>query len=185
MDFKELEEKCALCRKCALGGTKTKSVLDRGSRDALMMFVGEAPGQQEDEQGIPFVGPAGQLFDKYLEAAGIDREEVYVCNILKCRPPQNRDPLPEEQEACMPYLREQVRLVKPKIIVCLGRIAAMRLITPDFRITRDHGKFYKKGDFLMCALYHPSALLRDPSKREDNLRDMLTLKEEYDKCKGD
>ena len=183
MDFKELQEKCALCRKCALGETKINSVLDRGDRHAKMMFVGEAPGQQEDEQGVPFVGLAGQLFDKYLEAVGIDRDEIYVCNILKCRPPQNRDPLPEEQEACMPYLREQVRLVKPKMIVCLGRIAAMRLISPDFKITRDHGKFYKKGDFLMCALYHPSALLRDASKKEDNLRDMLALKEEYDKCK--
>ena len=145
------------------------------------MFVGEAPGGREDETGIPFVGPAGQLFDRYLAAAGIDREEVYVCNILKCRPPQNRDPLPAEQEACMEYLRTQVRLVKPEIIVCLGRIAAMRLIDPDFKITRDHGKFYNKGSFRMCALYHPSALLRDPSKKEDTLRDMLAVAAEYRK----
>ena len=183
MDFEELRSACERCTKCALHKTRTKAVLERGNRKAKMMFVGEAPGQNEDEQGVPFVGAAGQLFDKYLKAAGIDREEVYICNILKCRPPHNRDPLPEEQDACMDYLRAQVRLVDPKIIVCLGRISAMRLISPDFRITRDHGKFFKKGKFLMCALYHPSALLRDPSKREDNLRDMLALREEYEKIK--
>ena len=181
MDFPELEKICKNCTKCALSQTRQNVVLSRGAQDADLMFVGEAPGQVEDEQGLPFVGPAGKLFDQYLAAAGIDREEVFVCNILKCRPPQNRDPLPGEQDACIGYLREQVRLVRPKIIVCLGRIAAMRLISPDFRITRDHGKFYKKGNFLMCAHYHPSALLRDPSKKEDALRDMLAVAEEYRK----
>ncbi len=183
MDFEELKGMCASCRKCPLGQSKKNSVFERGSRSAKLMFVGEAPGGQEDETGIPFVGAAGQLLDKYLRAAGIDREEVYICNILKCRPPQNRDPLPEEQDACMDYLRAQVRLVKPKIIVCLGRISAMRLIDPAFRITRDHGVFHKKGNFLITAVYHPSALLRDPSKKEDMLRDMLKIAEEYRKIK--
>ncbi len=184
MNFAELEQACVNCRRCPLGETKRNTVLERGSRTAVLMFVGEAPGEKEDETGIPFVGPAGQLFDKYLAAVGIDREEIYVCNILKCRPPHNRDPLPEEQEHCIAYLREQVRLVKPQMIVCLGRIAAMRLISPDFRITRDHGKFFKKGNFLMSALYHPSALLRDPSKKEDNLRDMLAVAERYRELKA-
>ncbi len=183
MDFEQLKSNCASCRKCALGSSRKNSVFERGSRQARLMFVGEAPGGQEDETGIPFVGAAGQLLDKYLEAVGIDREEVYICNILKCRPPQNRDPLPEEQEACMDHLRAQVRLVKPKMIVCLGRIAAMRLISPDYRITREHGVFQKKGNFLITAVYHPSALLRDPSKKEDMLKDMLRIAEEYKKIK--
>lgn len=183
MDFEQLKSNCASCRKCALGSSRKNSVFERGSRQARLMFVGEAPGGQEDETGIPFVGAAGQLLDKYLEAVGIDREEVYICNILKCRPPQNRDPLPEEQEACMDHLRAQVRLVKPKMIVCLGRIAAMRLISPDYRITREHGVFQKRGNFLITAVYHPSALLRDPSKKEDMLKDMLRIAEEYKKIK--
>ena len=144
------------------------------------MFVGEAPGQQEDEQGIPFVGAAGQLLDRYLYAVGIPRESVYIANILKCRPPRNRDPLPEEEDACIGYLREQVRLIRPKIIVCLGRISAMRLIRPDFRITREHGVFVRKGGLLMTAVYHPAALLRDASKKEDMLLDMEKIKEQLD-----
>ncbi|MBQ8215385.1 MAG: uracil-DNA glycosylase [Clostridia bacterium] len=183
MNLDELKKGCEACRKCALGSSRKNSVFERGSRQAKLMLVGEAPGGKEDETGIPFVGAAGQLLDKYLEAVGIDREEVYICNILKCRPPQNRDPLPEEQEACMDHLRAQVRQVKPRMIVCLGRIAAMRLISPDYKITKEHGVFQKKGNFLITAVYHPSALLRDPSKKEDMLKDMLRIAEEYKKIK--
>ena len=183
MNLDELKKGCEACRKCALGNSRKNSVFERGSRQAKLMLVGEAPGGKEDETGIPFVGAAGQLLDKYLEAVGIDREEVYICNILKCRPPQNRDPLPEEQEACMDHLRAQVRQVKPRMIVCLGRIAAMRLISPDYKITKEHGVFQKKGNFLITAVYHPSALLRDPSKKEDMLKDMLRIAEEYKKIK--
>ena len=179
MDFSELEKAVNACEKCPLCRTRKNVVLDRGDRGARLMFVGEAPGETEDETGVPFVGAAGKLFDKYLAAAGIERDEVYVCNILKCRPPHNRDPEKAEEDACIDYLRAQVRLVDPKIIVCLGRISAMRLIDPDFRITRDHGKFYRRGKFLMTAHYHPSALLRDPSKKEDALRDMLAVAEKY------
>ena len=175
MNFEELEIACKNCQKCPLWRTRNRVVIERGSRTAKLMFVGEAPGQSEDEQGLPFVGAAGQLFDKYLAACGIDREEGYICNILKCRPPHNRDPLPEEQDACMDWLRTQVRLVKPQMIVCLGRISAMKLISPDFKITRDHGKFYERGSFTLCAVYHPSALLRDPSKKEETLADMLEI----------
>ena len=175
-----LRLRCENCRACPLSATRTNLVLGTGSRTADLMFVGEAPGEQEDLEGIPFVGKAGQLLDRYLFAVGIPRESVYIANVLKCRPPRNRDHLPEEEEACIGYLREQVKLVDPKIIVCLGRISAMRLITPDFRITRDHGQFVRKGKYLMTAVYHPAALLRDPSKKEDMLLDMERIKAKLD-----
>ena len=140
------------------------------------MFVGEAPGEQEDESGIPFVGAAGKLLDRYLFAVDLPRDKVYIANILKCRLPRNRDPEESEQDACIGYLREQFRLIGPKVLVCLGRIAAMRLIKPDFRITREHGKWFYKNGLWMTAVYHPSALLRDPSKREDMLRDMWAIR---------
>ena len=172
MSWELLEKTCATCNKCALGATRTKCVFGTGSRTADILFVGEAPGEQEDLSGIPFVGRAGQLLNKFLEAVDISRDDVYIANILKCRPPQNRDPLPAEEDACIGYLREQVRLLRPKIIVCLGRISAARLIKPDFRITKEHGEWFSKGDFLMTAVYHPAYLLRDPRKKEDMLLDM-------------
>ncbi len=165
-----------MCDKCPLGKTKTNTVFGCGNRNARLMFVGEAPGEQEDIQGIPFVGAAGQLLDKYLDAVGILRDDVYIANILKCRPPHNRDPLPEEGDACIGFLREQVKLIRPEIIVCLGRISAMRLIKPDFKITREHGIIIKKGAFAMTAVYHPAALLRDPSKKKDMYFDMKKIK---------
>jgi len=177
MTWDELEKTCGECTACALHETRTNCVFGVGNRDARLMFVGEAPGEKEDLSGIPFVGAAGQLLDKYLTAVDIERDDVYIANILKCRPPKNRDPLPEEQDKCIGYLREQVRLIKPEIIVCLGRIAAMRLIKPDYRITAEHGQFVKKGQFMMTAVYHPAALLRDPRKKEDMYRDMKKIKE--------
>ena len=180
MTWDELEKTCGECAACALRETRTNCVFGVGNRDARLMFVGEAPGEKEDLSGIPFVGAAGQLLDKYLAAVGIERDDVYIANILKCRPPKNRDPLPEEQDKCIGYLREQVRLIKPEIIVCLGRIAAMRLIKPDYRITAEHGQFVKKGQFTMTAVYHPAALLRDPRKKEDMYRDMKKIKEYLD-----
>ena len=182
--FAELEEKCRSCRGCALSETRTNCVFGVGNRNAELMFVGEAPGEQEDLQGIPFVGRAGQLLDRYLFAVGIPRESVYIANVLKCRPPHNRDPLPAEEDACIGYLREQVRLIDPRMIVCLGRISAMRLIKPDFRITREHGIFFHKGKYLMTAVYHPAALLRDPSKKEDMLSDMEKIRAQLDLLRG-
>lgn len=176
MTWNELYEQCRKCDKCPLGKTKTNTVFGCGNQNARLMFVGEAPGEQEDKQGIPFVGAAGKLLDKYLDAVEILRDEVYIANILKCRPPHNRDPLPEEGDACIGFLREQVKLIRPEIIVCLGRISAMRLIKPDFKITREHGVIVKKGAFAMTAVYHPAALLRDPSKKEDMYRDMKKIK---------
>ncbi len=180
MTWDELEQKCGGCTACELHKTRTNVVFGAGNKNADLMFVGEAPGQSEDLSGIPFVGRAGQLFDKYLEAVGIDRNDVYIANMLKCRPPKNRDPLPAEEDLCIDYLREQVRLIRPKLIVCLGRISAMRLIKPDFKITKEHGIWYKKGNFEISAVYHPSLLLRDPRKKEDMLTDMKAVKAKLD-----
>jgi uracil-DNA glycosylase len=179
-----LRERCAECRACPLGETRTQSVFGVGNPRARLMFVGEAPGGEEDKTGIPFVGAAGKLLDRYLYAVGIDRDSVYIANILKCRPPHNRDPLPAEEDACIGYLREQVRVISPAMIVCLGRIAAMRLIRADFRITREHGVFVQRGRFSMTAVYHPAALLRDASKREDMLLDMEHIREKLDALGG-
>lgn len=186
MEIKSLDEirkECEGCRKCSLAETRTNVVFGVGNPHADIMFVGEAPGEKEDLSGIPFVGAAGKLFDKYLVAVGIPREEVYIANMLKCRPPKNRDPKPEEQDLCIEYLREQVRAVSPKLIVCLGRISAMRLIKPDFRITAEHGTWFERGAFSICAVYHPSALLRDPRKKDDMLADMMDIKRRLDALK--
>lgn len=179
----EIRKECEGCRKCSLAETRTNVVFGVGNPHADVMFIGEAPGEKEDLSGIPFVGAAGKLFDKYLVAVGIPREEIYIANMLKCRPPKNRDPKPEEQDLCIEYLREQVRAVSPKLIVCLGRIAAMRLIKPDFRITAEHGIWFERGAFSVCAVYHPSALLRDPRKKDDMLADMIEIKRRLDALK--
>ena len=179
----ELYDECASCEKCELYKTRTNCVFGIGDRNADILFVGEAPGEKEDLSGTPFVGRAGQLLDKFLFAVDIPRESVYIANILKCRPPKNRDPKPEEEDACMGYLREQVRLIRPKMIVCLGRISAQRLIDPNYRITKEHGQWVKKGDFLMTAVYHPALLLRDPRKKEEMLEDMKQIKAKLDEMK--
>ena len=178
MSWEELEKKCKECTLCELHKTRTNVVFGCGDRQSRIMFVGEAPGESEDLSGTPFVGRAGKLFDKYLEAVDIPRESVYIANMLKCRPPKNRDPKPEEQDLCIGYLRDQVRLIKPRLIVCLGRISAMRLIKPDFKIPAEHGIWFDRGAYRMCAVYHPSLLLRDPRKKEDMLIDMQRVKEE-------
>ena len=183
MTLDELKKLCSECNKCALCSTRTNCVFGVGNENADIMFIGEAPGEQEDLSGVPFVGRAGQLLDKFLYAVDISREDVYIANIIKCRPPNNRDPLPAEEECCMPFLREQVRLIRPKMIVCLGRIAAMKLIKPDFKITQEHGKFFERGDFLISAVYHPALLLRDPRKKEDMLVDMKAIKAKLDEMR--
>ena len=172
-----LEAACRDCRACPLCETRHSVVFGDGARDAEILFVGEGPGQQEDLQGRPFVGAAGKLLDDMLSIIDLDRSNYYIANIVKCRPPQNRDPLESEQDACIGYLRRQVQLLRPKIIVCLGRIAAKRLIDENFRITREHGQFVEKSGVWMTALYHPAALLRDQSKRPETFRDLLALRE--------
>ena len=176
--WEELKRECAQCVRCGLCETRHNVVFGVGDECADILFVGEGPGEQEDLRGEPFVGPAGKLLDDMLSIIDLSREEnCYICNIVKCRPPHNRDPLETEQDACIGYLRSQVALVKPKIIVCLGRIAAKRLIDPDYRITRQHGQWVEKGGFWMTAIYHPSALLRDVTKRPETFDDLLSIRE--------
>lgn len=175
LDWTSLEESCLSCRGCGLCETRHHVVFGVGKRDADILFVGEGPGEQEDLLGEPFVGPAGKLLDDMLSIIDIDRTNCYIANIVKCRPPHNRDPLNTEQDACIAYLRAQVALIQPKIIVCLGRIAAMRLIRSNFKITREHGQWTEKGGVQMMAIYHPSALLRDPDKRPDTFEDLKAL----------
>lgn len=176
--FEALKADCLSCRRCPLSTTRTQVVFGTGNENADILFVGEGPGENEDLQGEPFVGKAGQLLDKYLEVIDLSRKKnVYIANIVKCRPPKNRDPLPEEQEYCIEWLRAQTRLIKPKIIVCLGRIAAQRLISEDFKVTRQHGEFIKKGNILFMGTYHPAALLRNPANKPDALSDFQKLRE--------
>ena len=174
-DWDALYEECIHCQKCGLAETRTNVVFGEGARDAEVMFIGEGPGEQEDRTGRPFVGRAGQLLDDMLAMIDLKREKVFIGNMVKCRPPQNRDPLNIEQEACIGYLRNQVALLKPKIIVCRGRIAAMKLIKEDFKITREHGQWLEKAGVWMMAMYHPSALLRDPRKRPESFEDLKSL----------
>ena len=176
-DWNSLENSCRNCTACDLCRGRTNVVFGVGNRNADIMFVGEGPGEQEDLQGEPFVGAAGKLLDDMLSIIDLDREKCYIANIVKCRPPGNRDPRDEEQDACVGYLWDQIALVRPKIIVCLGRIAATRLIRPDFRITREHGTWIQQYDIWMTAIYHPSALLRDVTKRPETFMDLLSIRE--------
>ena len=172
MTWEELEARCMDCQGCGLAETRRNVVFGVGNRNADVLFIGEGPGEQEDIQGVPFVGPAGQLLDLMLSLIDLDRSRVYIANIVKCRPPRNRDPLNTEQDACIGYLRAQTALIRPRIIVCLGRIAAMRIIDREFRITKQHGQWFQRAGVHMTALYHPSALLRDPSKRPETFVDL-------------
>lgn len=180
-NWEQLEQECKICEKCSLCKTRTQVVFGVGNKNSKVLLIGEGPGENEDLQGEPFVGRGGKFLDKMLAAVDLDRNEnIYIANIVKCRPPQNRDPLPEEQEACLPWLRNQVMLLKPKIIVCLGRIAAMKLIKPDIKITKEHGIFVEKNGVLMMATLHPAALLRNPDQKPAAFEDFLKLREKID-----
>ncbi|WP_050698531.1 uracil-DNA glycosylase [Anaeromassilibacillus senegalensis] len=179
--WEELEPVCMSCQKCGLCEGRTNLVFGVGNKNSKVLFIGEGPGEQEDLKGEPFVGRSGQLLDKMLAAVDLDRHKnIYIANIVKCRPPHNRDPLPEEQETCIEWLRNQVYLIKPKIIVCLGRIAAMKLIRPDFKITKEHGVFTEKNGVWMMATLHPAALLRNPHNKPDAFDDFIKLREKMD-----
>lgn len=177
-DWEALERTCKSCQKCALADMRHNVVFGVGPRDAEVMCIGEGPGENEDLQGEPFVGRGGKLLDDMLEVIDLSREKnVYIANIVKCRPPQNRDPLNTEQDACIGYLRSQVSLLRPKIIICLGRIAAMKLIKEDFRITKEHGMWFEKAGVQMTALFHPAAILRDPRKKPETFEDLKKIQE--------
>jgi DNA polymerase len=177
MTLSELKTECLKCTKCDLCKTRTNVVFGVGNEDANVMFIGEGPGQSEDEKGEPFVGRSGQLLTGFLGAVGLSREGVYITNIVKCRPPGNRDPLPEEQDTCIEYLKTQVKLIKPRIIVCLGRIAAMRLIDSEFKVTKQHGEFIERSSYYLLGTYHPSALLRNANLKFDALDDFKKIAE--------
>ena len=178
MTWEALEEACRACQKCPLSATRHNVVFGVGPRTAEILLVGEGPGENEDRQGEPFVGRAGKLLDDMLEIIGLSRaKNVFIANIVKCRPPGNRDPEPSEQAACIGYLEEQIALLKPKLVICLGRIAAGVLIRPDYRITREHGQWTIRDGVRYTALYHPAALLRDPRKKPETFEDLMRIRE--------
>lgn len=176
--LKELNEKCLACQKCRLGETRTNLVFGVGVENAEIMFIGEGPGENEDLKGEPFVGRGGQLLDKMLNAVDLDRHKnIYIANMVKCRPPKNRDPLPDEQDACINWLRNQVKIIRPKIIVCLGRVSATRIIKKDMKITKEHGIFFERNGVLLMATLHPAALLRNPNNKPGAFEDFQKLRE--------
>ena len=176
-EWEELKKECLHCRACSLAETRTNVVFGVGAPDAEVLFIGEAPGANEDLQGEPFVGRAGKLLDDMLAMIGLDRSRIYITNSVKCRPPQNRDPLPEEQEACSAWLDSQIALMRPKIIVCVGRISAQRYISKDFRVTKEHGLFYDRNGILYMGTFHPAALLRNPNQKPAAFEDFIALRD--------
>ena len=175
--WERLKNECQGCELCSLSKTRQHLVFGDGNEKAEIMFIGEGPGEQEDIQGGPFVGPAGKLFDQMMEMIDLDRKKIYIANIVKCRPPRNRDPLNIEQAACRRWLERQIELIDPKIIVCLGRISAQALIKEDFRITKEHGIWFQYKGRPIMATYHPSALLRDVTKRPDAFMDLREIRQ--------
>jgi DNA polymerase len=175
-DWDDLQKNCLECRQCALCDGRRRVVFGAGSRGARVLLIGEAPGEHEDAQGLPFVGRAGAILDDMLKIIDLDRSKnVYIANMIKCRPPGNRDPLQHEQEACLPWLQAQYALLRPAITVCLGRVAATAIIDDNFKITRDHGKWYENAGAHFVALFHPAALLRDVRRRPDTFVDLKAL----------
>ena len=177
-NWEKLKSECLNCRRCPLCETRNNVVFGVGPENAEVPFIGEGPGEQEDLKGEPFVGRGGKLLDDMLELIDLDRTKLYIANMVKCRPPKNRDPLETEQMACAEWLRRQIYLLQPKLIVCLGRISAMKFIKPDFRITKEHGQWFNVDGRRVMALYHPAALLRDPNKRPETFDDLKRLQAE-------
>lgn len=178
MTLDELEIKCKNCTKCDLCEGRTNLVFGVGKKDADIMLIGEGPGENEDLQGQPFVGRSGQLLDKFLASVDLSRDKnVYIANMVKCRPPKNRDPKSEEQDMCINWLREQFKIIKPKIIVCVGRISAQKLIDKNFKVTQQHGEFIDKNGTLFMGTYHPAAILRNPNNKEAAFGDWLALRD--------
>ncbi|MCW3489000.1 uracil-DNA glycosylase [Dethiobacter alkaliphilus] len=167
------------CAQCGLRSQATQVVFGEGNPDADLLFVGEAPGAEEDAQGRPFVGEAGKLLNKILAAAEISREEVYITNVVKCRPPKNRTPNPDEVAACSHHLQKQIALLKPRIVVCLGSLATQALIDPQARVSAVRGRWFTKDGLQMMATFHPAALLRDPSRKRPVWEDIQKIRDAY------
>ena len=175
--IEDLKHSCDNCQKCKLYSTRQNIVFGVGNENAKIMFIGEGPGGDEDRIGEPFVGKAGQLMNKAFDVVGIKREEVYIANIVKCRPPSNRDPEEDEIQACMDYLRNQVMIIKPKIIVLLGRIALQSILGKEYKITASRGKWVEKKGIIYMPTWHPAALLRDETKKIEFLKDLKEIKQ--------
>lgn len=180
-DLDSLRALCASCRECPLRKSAAQVVFGRGSPDAVLMFVGEAPGADEDRKGEPFVGKAGQLLDKIIGVAGINRSDIYITNVCKCRPPGNRTPKDSEADACQPYLTRQIEIIQPRIIVCLGSLATQRLVHPRAKVTSVRGRVFEKGGIKIIPTFHPAALLRDPEKKKPVWQDFKIIRTLYDK----
>ena len=178
-DLEALKAACHVCDRCVLQATCTHVVFGGGNPEAKIMFVGEGPGREEDKQGRPFVGAAGRLLDKFLASVGLTRDEVYITNVVKCRPPKNRMPNPDEIAACSPYLDAQIKRINPSIIVCLGALATRTLIDKNAKITRIRGEWHEKDGILYMPTFHPAALLRDPSKKRPDWEDMKKVKKAF------
>ena len=179
-NWEELEAECKKCTKCRLCETRKNVVIGTGNKEANLMFIGEGPGADEDEQGIPFVGRAGKLMDKAFEGLGIEREKVYIANIVKCRPPANRVPEDDEATACLDYLRNQVILVRPKIIVLLGSTALKNILGKEYGITASRGKWIEKKGILYMPTWHPAALLREENKKIEFWKDLKEVIRKYE-----
>lgn len=177
VSWAEFAESLNDCQKCRLCEHRNHIVPGEGNPHARLMFIGEGPGQEEDRLGRPFVGRSGELLTRMIHAIGIERSEVYICNVVKCRPPQNRNPEPDEAEACLGYLRQQVALVRPKVIVLLGKVACRYTLREEVFITRDHGRWYERKGTWFMPTFHPSALLRDPAKKRDAWDDFQKIRE--------
>lgn len=182
--LEQLQSEAAPCLKCLLGETRNRFVFGAGDPDAAVMFIGEAPGADEDEQGLPFVGAAGKLLTKIIESIGLKREEVYIANILKCRPPRNRDPQADEVAACEPYLHRQVALIRPAVICALGRVAAQALLKTSDSLTRMRGEVHRYQGRPLVVTYHPAALLRNPNWKRPTWEDVQMLRRIHDEETG-
>lgn len=177
VSWAQLDEQIRTCQACRLCQTRNNVVPGEGNPHADLMLIGEGPGQEEDRQGRPFVGRSGELLTRMLHAIGLERSEVYICNVVKCRPPGNRNPEPDEAAACLDYLRGQVALVRPRVIVLLGKVACRYTINEQVFITRDHGRWYERKGIWFMPTFHPSALLRDPAKKRDAWEDFQKLRD--------
>ncbi len=177
LSWDEVLDEIESCRRCALCENIHRKVPGQGNRNADLMFIGEGPGGDEDLQGLAFVGAAGKLLTRMIGAMGLSREDVYICNVVKCRPPGNRTPLPEEMAACIPFLRRQFLLVRPRVIVLLGATAGKAILDPRFSVTRDRGKWVERKGFWFMPTFHPAALLRDPAKKRDTWHDLQAVME--------
>ncbi len=178
-NLEDIKKYCLECKKCDLHKTRKNVVFGNGYEKADIMFIGEGPGYNEDVQGKVFVGRAGHLLDRMLNAIDLKRNQIYITNIVKCRPPNNRNPYEDESKKCIEYLRWQVKLIKPKIIVCLGAVSARNIIDKRFRITANRGEWIEKGNFFIMPTYHPAALLRDESKKKPAWEDFKNIKSKY------